>query len=683
MALHNISMLRYQIAVYYLSLNALVKPKKINYMSRIITLPFLCISSLLYAQQPIKPDTTKREAIIQHSGDDNVIKFSALTPPLQQIQGAPQAFFTYYWEFGDGNYSTAPAPTHTYKKEGEHTVKLWTTNNYDNGKPPPSRPKKVVIKKITSIDTPPAPVIPEGFNLKNNREPVPDEEMVVIASYQNEFDYATNGKLYLFFNEKKFRSNNFELTEVRTHHGEKQVQDLTGVAHHVLSSDITSLVASANEDHLISSLSKDGPELGLNLELDKARDYYHDSYVLEFNDMAAHETRNLFYSFKTTPEMLKDTSARITIKGIYVPERGVDKHKSKSLEMEIVTSHDPNKMSVSDTRLNYRFYKNKDIDFKIRFQNNGEGPARSIKLNVDVPAMYDKQTLNVLDAYPPCPICPDEVVTYSCLDTLLLKDKIVFHFKNIYLPGSNQKNVSERDSTKGFVKYSLRFNKKISKENTASRTAIIFDKNEPIITNAAKTRFKPGISLGIKAGYNSFSSLTNSKNYFAGITLSPYRSQHGYLQAELMAGTHTYTDSTKRRSRQQFTDFVLIQDTLQQNDHKNFVLALVPVSYRYTINKFIGIGAGLQVNVDLVEKIKEQGVRKIGRAFQGQTLDPKSFETEPISGERENSFANLNTAVFGDVTVGSARIGPSVGVRYVFNFNSPHQQWQLYALWKF
>jgi hypothetical protein len=29
-----------------------------------------------------------------------------------------------------------------------------------------------------------------------------------------------------------------------------------------------------------------------------------------------------------------------------------------------------------------------------------------------------------------------------------------------------------------------------------------FDKNEPILTNYATTRFLPGISVGIKTGYN-------------------------------------------------------------------------------------------------------------------------------------------------------------------------------------
>ena len=655
-----------------------------NCATQFTAVMILCLSPCLcFGQQVMKSDTAKREVVIQQTANDNAIKFSALTPPLQQMQGAPQAFYTFYWEFGDGHYSTEPAPTHTYKAAGEHTVKLWTTNNYDNGKPPPARPKKIPIKKITYNDQPPSIPVPDGFNLKNNREPVPDEEMVVIVSYQNDLDYTTHGKLYLFFNEKKFKSDNFELSEVRTHYGEKEVQDVTGIVSRNAPLATASLTASKTGSPILYNLLNDGPQLNLNLELENARAYYKSSSVLEFNDMAAHETRNIFYTFKTTPEMLKDTSARITIKGIYVPERGVDKHKSKSLEMDIVTSHDPNKMSISDTRLNYRFYKNKALDFKIRFQNNGEGPAHSIKLDVDVPAMYNKSSLKILDTYPPCPICPDEVVNYSCLDTLILKDKIIFHFKNIYLPGSNQKNEVDRDSTKGFVKYTLRFNKKISKENTVSRTAIIFDKNEPILTNYANTRFKPGISLGAKAGYNNFTSLMQSRNYFVGVTLSPYRSEHSYLQAEVMAGVHTYIDSVEEMSTTDFTDFSIINRTSTQNDYKNIVLSVVPVSYRYTINKFIGFGAGVQMNVNLSEKNQQDALHERARYFKGSQLDPQSIERNRTTESTSTTFKHINAALFADVVVGSARIGPSVGCRYVYNLKEPHVQWQFYALWKF
>src|SRR5690606_22594499 len=99
------------------------------------------------------------------------------------------------------------------------------------------------------------------------------------------------------------------------------------------------------------------------------------------------------------------------------------------------------------------------------------------------------------------------------------ENKIIFKFINIYLPGSNQRNVEEYDSTKGFVRYALRFNPRIDKKKSKSRTAIFFDKNEPVITNYATTRFKPGLSLGIKAGFNTLPTKASSASFFFGGTL--------------------------------------------------------------------------------------------------------------------------------------------------------------------
>jgi len=71
----------------------------------------------------------------------------------------------------------------------------------------------------------------------------------------------------------------------------------------------------------------------------------------------------------------------------------------------------------------------------------------------------------------------------------------------------------ERDSTKGFVKYSMKFVKDFHKIKTKSKTSIFFDKNEPVVTNYAVTKFKPGISIGVKTGYNYYVEQENPKSF--------------------------------------------------------------------------------------------------------------------------------------------------------------------------
>ena len=82
---------------------------------------------------------------------ENVYSFEVINePPLDQIPGAPEAFYEYFWEFGDGSYSFEENPTHIYKDFGDGDVLVAMTNNYSNGGAPPTRPKKKTQKKRTS-----------------------------------------------------------------------------------------------------------------------------------------------------------------------------------------------------------------------------------------------------------------------------------------------------------------------------------------------------------------------------------------------------------------------------------------------------------------------------------------------------------------------------------------------------
>ncbi len=647
------------------------------------TLFSLCLCLSVLSQEEQKKDTTRAIANIEYNKTNTTTDFKAKTPPLNQIAGAPKAFYTHFWEFGDGNYSKEAEPNHNYRKAGEYEVRLWATNNYDTGKPPVSRPKKIKIENDATAYEDKASM-DEDFTLQRNREPMPEEDIVVVISYKNSKDYSTNGKLHLFYNEVKYKDDNFELTDTRTYHAERDVSNLESIVFSNQIDDDFNYYASAEKQmfQLRSRIQDTTDRENLELTMAEAKASYKKSSILEFDDMKPNEQRNVFYTFKTTPEMLKDTSAIISIRGVYVPDDTFKNHKVKNMEMEIVTSHDPNKMSTNGTFLNYRLVRFKRPKFKIKFQNNGEGPARTIRLETDVPEMFDKSTIRIEDMYPKCEICPKKEVRYSCLDTMFTKKQAIFTFKNIYLPGSEQKNVKDYDSTKGFVKYSLKFAKDFHKKKTKSRTAIIFDKNDPIITNYSTTRFLPGISVGVKTGYNSFGNLEGSKSYFVGATVSPYKSYRWYWQVELLNSFHSYKgDRTVTEGLVDNAAGILeYQRRTVMSSYKN-VDWEIPVLMRYNINNYIGFGSGVQGTISISESKTED--IKIER-FEGQTTPPGPvIETSMSSNESSSTFSNLRTGLLLEATAGFARIGPSVGARYVFNFKDDFNYMQLYAIWKF
>jgi hypothetical protein len=102
----------------------------------------------------------------------------------------------------------------------------------------------------------------------------------------------------------------------------------------------------------------------------------------------------------------------------------------------------------------------------------------------------------------------------------------------------------------------------------------------------------------------------------------------------------------------------------------------VPVLIRYNINNYIGIGAGIQANINVSE---EQNQNILIETFEG---DKESFliNTTTTAKTVKNSFTDFKTGLLFDLTAGFARIGPSLGARYVINFE---QNFQFYGIWKF
>jgi PKD repeat protein len=658
-----------------------IRAKNVSIMKKLLSLFCVLLSIFSFSQTKVK-DTITRKAKITYNQNRNTVTFKPETPPLIPIAGAPKPSYSYLWEMGDGHYSKEAEPKHVYKNKGTYTARLAVTNNYDNGKPPATRPKTVAVNEISDEVYQDIASIEDqnGLAIQKNCDPIPDQKMEVIVSYQNMENYVADGKLYLYYNEKQFKNNNFELVDFRTYAGEREVKEnLVATVNDLENSD--SYLASENPLATAKKYQITTPQLDLDATLKEAKNSYKNATLFEFDGVNPGETRNIFLTFKTTPEMIKDTSATVTMRSVFVPNRSFKNHKVKNLEMEIVTSHDPNKMGSNGSFMNYRLVRFKRVNFKTRFQNNGEGPARKIRLETDVPDMFDKKTFQIEDMYPKCPICPKgEEPTISCLDTIIKQNQIFFTFKNIYLPGSTQKNVKEIDSTKGFVKYSMKFNKDFHKVKTKSRTAIIFDKNEPIITNYATTRFSPGISIGAKAGYNMYPDLENSKSYFVGATISPFKSYRYYWQAEFVNSLHSYngTTTTTEALIQNANGVRQLQRTTTSSENSNINWE-IPVLMRYNINNFIGIGAGLQANFNVSEK-QEQNLKI--ETFEGIT-DKLLISTSNKSNTSKESFASFKTGLLLDLTIGAARIGPSFGARYVLNFEDNFNYFQFYGIWKF
>lgn len=391
----------------------------------------------------------------------------------------------------------------------------------------------------------------------------------------------------------------------------------------------------------------------------------------------------------TLPEMVQDTNATVTMTAMMVPDNALAQPEVYELEMAVVNSHDPNRLQLRKHRINYRFMgKKKELTYKIQFQNTGKGPAKRVAIGIAVPRQLNTETIQLKEVSPACIACDSAYQSQSCMDTVRTKDSIYFVFRNIYLPGLQQEGVTDPDSTKGFVRYSILFKKKPKKIPFSSSAAIIFDKNEPIYTNRATARFIKGFSPGIIAGYT-FS--PNSGDYTLkgplqlGAVLAPFAPDRPYFQVEAFAGLLEKESSgtTIIRDKRDTTvngQVYLIRGRNELTTTTRQSLQLVPLHFRYNLNNWIGVGIGAMAQINIATKTTTESKVYLTGVQQPDVVTntvSKTLKDDP------QWFASINAAPFADIQIGKIKSGPAIGLRYLRQVtgNTP-DRFFVYAIYK-
>lgn len=658
--------------------------------TKLLFTAFLLLTGLQMLQAQDDTAAAQIEPVIT----DNQVKFKSLLRPLRQIAGAPEAFYSYFWEFGDGTYSFEKEPLHHYKDTGLYQVRLYATNNYDDGKKPPTRPRPIPVKKreMLAANTMPSFFKGDGsLEIKTNQQPRPGEDMVLLVGYRNRPGSATattSGSVMLLYNEKQFNSNSFDLSDVRAYNSERSIKLDSLMAYapaeeYLMPEQETRQgLFSVSADSYTPPPDRQQLKQFLNQEMSAFRAHN----IWRVSDVKPGEEKFLFISVNTLPEMIKDTNAVVTIEGLFIPDDPALDVETFALELQIVASHDPNRIQLKRRRLSYRFTgKNRDNIYKIQFQNTGKGPAKKVAITVTIPGMLNATTVDVVDMKPACTWCDSARVGQSCIDTVITKDSIQFIFNNIYLPGTQQEGVNDPDSTQGFVRYKMRFTKKIKKLPFTSRAAIVFDKNEPVYTNRSVGKFRKGISPGIIIGYNmnvgSRKAAISPGQYHIGFSVSEYAAYRQYFQWELylQPGRQFENLGTRRVGGDTVINNIPYKVEYRETYERVTIFSaeLVPLHFRYNLSSFASLGAGGLVGTE-ISKTTNRYVRT-------KMAQPNPTDTDIDEGElgkRTEDWTSFRGAVFGDLQLGRVRAGPAAGIRFLQYFNPSHQRMVFYLSWK-
>jgi PKD repeat protein len=666
-------------------------------MKKIFLLVFICGFLKLHAQ--VKPAIVPADtvpAIINHTMDGSAVKFGSQLRDLRPIAGAPAPFYTYLWEFGDGTFSFEKDPLHLYADTGKYSVHLFATNNYDDGKRPPTRPKPIVVKSakamLASAPVPGFFKMGGSISLKNNCMPKPGDDMILIMGYRNKTENLKqnlSGTIAMMYNDKEFSNNNFELAESRVYHKEtatdlnKQgalaANPVKRKSDQIYYASISPGITQTQIDELLANEAQAIRDQLANFKSNQA---WH------FEKLKAGEEHFVFMHFKTTPEMIKDTNATVRLTGVFIPDDPSVEKEVFNMELQIVASHDPNKMSIKKTRMNYRLTgKNRELTYKVRFQNTGKGPAKKINVGVSLSPVFDSATITVSKTKPELPVGTAAYANQSYLNTVTSVDSVHFIFNNIYLPGTQQEGVNDADSTMGFVEYKIRFKEKPPKLPIYTSAAIVFDKNEPIYTNKAAGRFKMGLSPAIIAGFGfpiqaKNGSYLTQKNIVLGASIAPYSPYKKYLQAEIYFSDFQEVSQTRTITANKDTtvgkDRYVISERSQTTSSKITTLNIVPVSLRYNFNAWVGGGVGAMVSLDLNNTFKNN----INYALTGIN-GVSNTNVEALADNVKKAFSDARASLFADVVVGRVRVGPALGFRYFYDTKSSVSRMTTYVTWKF
>ena len=637
-------------------------------------------------------DSIPAEIHVEEKGDS--LHFSSKLRPLRQIVGAPACFYSYFWELGDGRFSFDKDPVYAYRDTGEFQVRLFATNNYDDGKPPPTRPHPVRIrKKVVGRDVWASHFFHGNgdIEMKINRYPRPGENFVTVIGYRNQQGDTLGGSIVLFYNERQLGKGGFALADSRFYHREAvgSLESLmaglstaetkaslaagfgegTGHARKVFRNGWSSAAAKNDEEVLPEAEAAANAATARSM-LRSLEAAYSQHTVLHFPAIKRGEEKFVFLEMSTLPGMLQDTNGTVGFSAMLVPDDPNVAPQVYQMDMVVVASHDPNRFLFRSRRINYRFMsKRKELSYRVQFQNTGTGPTRKISIAIGIPPQLDPGSFTLKAMNPACPFCPLMHQGSSCIDTSYRHDSVFIVFNNIYLPGLQQEGVANKDSTEGFIDYSIRLRKKPKKIPFSTQATIVFDKHQPVVTNRATARFIKGISPGFMAGY---SVLPGNGGYSAtgplqfGYVLAPYAPSRPYFQIEAFVGLLQQDAFTSVIVKDQKDTLIAglpvvvtgrqIKTTVQRNSFE-----LAPLHYRYNINNWFGIGAGAMVQVNISEQTTTEN-----RAYLNTPIPLLNSSTAVTTQRSAVSWlGNWNAAPFADLQVGRVKQGPVLGIRYI------------------
>jgi hypothetical protein len=146
------------------------------------------------------------------------------------------------------------------------------------------------------------------------------------------------------------------------------------------------------------------------------------------------------------------------------------------IRFSVTGSFDPNDKQVFPSLINFEDYSNgnKELNYLIRFQNSGNGEARTVRVIDTLSSSLDIHSIRSIQT------------SHSSSTKIISSDPLIIEwfFENINLPAQSQ----SEELSQGYISFAIDLKEGLEDKTTVSNgAAIYFDYNEPVITNRATT----------------------------------------------------------------------------------------------------------------------------------------------------------------------------------------------------
>ena len=127
-------------------------------------------------------------------------------------------------------------------------------------------------------------------------------------------------------------------------------------------------------------------------------------------------------------------------------------------------------------------------------------------------------------------------------------------------------------------------------------------------------------------------------------------------------------------------DYQIIDKQLYKTT-KVATINAVPLQMRYNLHKYIGVGAGALVAIDMYSRTSSELRYKLRlQNAQGTATD---IDLNRAMDELKENFSEIRASFFADIQLGLVRVGPALGLRYIYDPKTNNNRMATYVSWKF